>query len=64
MNNKFGADRRYRQAREPFWRGTDGDGPLLSPDQEFETSGNYREPREPEPKKKPKVEPKPAQKSG
>jgi len=47
MNNKFGSDRRYREEREPFWRGTEGDRALRSPDQEFETSGNYREPREP-----------------
>jgi hypothetical protein len=44
MNNKFGSDGRYRVAREPFWRGTEGDRTFVSPDQEFETSGNYREP--------------------
>lgn len=44
MNNKFGPGRDYREAHEPFWRGTDEDRVLRSPDQEFETSGNYREP--------------------
>jgi len=39
--------RRSREGREPFWRGIDEDRALRSPDQEFETSGNYREPREP-----------------
>ena len=39
--------RRSREAREPFWRGIDEDRALRSPDQQFETSGNYREPREP-----------------
>ena len=49
MNNKFGRDdRRGREAREQFWRGIDEDRALRSPDQEFETSGNYREPREPD----------------
>jgi hypothetical protein len=61
MNNKFGRDGRYREdrfrsdqdyrrdreAREPFWRGIDEDRGLRSPDQEFETSGPYRQPREP-----------------
>jgi hypothetical protein len=60
MNNKFGRDDRYRhdpyrgesyrrdrEAREPFWRGIDEDRGLRSPDQEFETSGPYRQPREP-----------------
>jgi hypothetical protein len=60
MNNKFGRDGRYREdryregdfyrdreARERFWRGVDEDRGLRSPDQEFETSGPYREPREP-----------------
>jgi hypothetical protein len=60
MNNKFGRDNSYRnegyrgedfprdrERREPFWRGTEGDRAQRSPDQEFETSGNYREPREP-----------------
>lgn len=59
MNNKFGRDRRYRDAgyryqeprrdrdvREPFWRGFEDDGAVRSPDQEFETSGPYRQPRE------------------
>lgn len=44
MNNKFGPDGGYRRTREPFWRGTGGDAVLRSPDQELETSGNYREP--------------------
>jgi hypothetical protein len=44
MNNKFGPDGRYHEAREPFWRGAEGDRTLRSPDREFETSGNYREP--------------------
>lgn len=44
MNNKFGTDRRYRETREPFWRGSEADRALRSPDQEFETSSNYREP--------------------
>jgi len=35
MNNKFGRDRRYMNDRE------------RSPDEEFETSSNYRQPREP-----------------
>ncbi|HYP88288.1 MAG TPA: BON domain-containing protein [Polyangiaceae bacterium] len=48
MNNKFGTGRRYVEQREPFWRGTAGDPALLSPDQEFETSGNYRQPGEPD----------------
>jgi len=39
--------RRSREGREPFWRGIDEDRVLRSPDQQFETSGNYREPREP-----------------
>ncbi len=43
MNNKFAGDS-YREQREPFWRGTEGDRALRSPDQEFETSGNYRQP--------------------
>lgn len=60
MNNKFGRDRRYRddryrnddfgrdrEAREPFWRGIDEDRGMRAPDQEFETSGPYRQPREP-----------------
>lgn len=60
MNNKFGRDVRYRddrsrpddfhrdrEARERFWRSVDEDRGLRSPDQEFETSGPYREPREP-----------------
>ena len=60
MNNKFGRDRyrddfyrsseeyrRDRDAREPFWRGIDEDRGLKSPDQEFETSSPYRQPREP-----------------
>src|ERR1041384_7705539 len=59
MNDKFGRDERYRaerymsdefrrrrHEREPFWRGIDEDRIVRSPDQEFETSGNYREPRE------------------
>ena len=44
MNNKLGMGDGQRQAREPFWRGTEADRTLRSPDQEFETSGNYREP--------------------
>lgn len=44
MNNKFGESGRYSQAREPFWRGIEEDRILRSPDQEFETSANYREP--------------------
>jgi hypothetical protein len=60
MNNKFGRDRRYRDAgyryedsrrdrdaREPFWRGFEEEQVWRSPDQEFETSGPYRQPREP-----------------
>jgi len=55
MNNKFGRDDRYRDeeirrdrnAREPYWRGSDEDRAIRSPDQEFETSGPYRQPREP-----------------
>ena len=59
MTNKFGRDDRYRddryrgeeyrrdrEAREPFWRGIDEDRGLRSPDQEFETSANYRQPGE------------------
>ena len=56
MNDKFGRDdrnryrgedyRRDREAREPFWRGIDEDRGLKSPDQEFETSGPYRQPPE------------------
>jgi len=41
------AFRRSREGREPFWRGIDEDRALRSPDQQFETSDNYREPREP-----------------
>jgi hypothetical protein len=58
MNNKFGREggyredrfrnnpeyQREREARENFWRDVDDDRALRSPDQEFETSGNYREP--------------------
>jgi len=44
MNNKFGPGGRYREAREPFWRGSECDRTLRSPDQEFETSANYRQP--------------------
>ena len=55
MNNKFGRDDRYRDdefrrernAREPFWRSSEGDRAIRSPDEEFETSGPYRQPREP-----------------
>jgi hypothetical protein len=55
MNNKFGRDNRYRDdqfrrdrnPREPFWRSSEGDWPITSPDEEFETSGPYRQPREP-----------------
>jgi len=39
--------RRSREDREPVWRGLAEDRGLRSPDQEFGTSGNYREPREP-----------------
>jgi len=46
MNNKFGTNGSYREAREPFWRCVDSDRTLRSPDQEFETSTNYREPRD------------------
>jgi hypothetical protein len=44
MNNKFGRDRQYRDVREPSWRGSAEDRTFRSPDQEFETSRNYREP--------------------
>ena len=49
MNNKFGRDERQRDRRagEPFGRSFDEDRGLRSPDQEFETSGPYRQPREP-----------------
>jgi osmotically-inducible protein OsmY len=47
MNNKFGSNGQYRDVREPFWRGTAGDRALQSPDQQFETSTNYREPTDP-----------------
>lgn len=56
-NNKFGRDERSggyrhrnedyprgRDAREPYWRGSDEDRGWRSPDQEFESSANYREP--------------------
>jgi len=44
MTNKLGTTCSARDAREPFWRGTEADRALLSPDQEFETSGHYRQP--------------------
>jgi len=54
MNNKFGRDprqrgefRRDRRAGEPPGRSFDDDRRFRSPDQEFETSGPYRQPREP-----------------
>lgn len=61
MNDKFGRDGRYREdrfgrehdyrrereARENSFRHFDEDRALRSPDQEFETSGNYRQPSEP-----------------
>ncbi len=53
MNNKLGRDDRYqdefrrdRRAGEPVGR-SDEDRGLRSPDREFETSGPYRQPREP-----------------
>jgi len=62
MNDKFGRGGRYREdtprrdpyARDPYrereeqrdWRLRDSDRVLRSPDQEFETSTNYREPNE------------------
>lgn len=53
MNNKFGRDERQRgefrrRAGEPFGRSFDDDRRFRSPDQEFETSGPYRQPREPD----------------
>lgn len=61
MNDKFGRDGRYgenhfrndneyrreREAREESYRHFDGDRVLRSPEQEFETSGSYRQPRDP-----------------
>ena len=60
MNKNFGRDGRYRddryapedfhrerEARERYWRRVDDDSAVRSPDQEFETSGPYRQPREP-----------------
>lgn len=61
MNDKFGRrgggyrddrfrnDPQYTRSREAdggFWERGDEDRVLRSPDQEFETSGNYRQPRE------------------
>jgi len=58
MNDKFGRDGRYREDashRDPYgrdreehrtWRLRESDRTLRSPDQEFETSTNYREPVE------------------
>lgn len=46
MNDKPGAESGAHRRREPFWRAVDADRTLRSPDQEFETSGNYREPPE------------------
>jgi len=58
MNDRFGRDGRYREdtlRRDPYardreerrdWRLRDSDRVLRSPDQEFETSTNYREPNE------------------
>jgi hypothetical protein len=48
MNHKFPIDRRFgreREAGEPLWR-VDEDRALQSPDQEFETSAPYSEPRD------------------
>lgn len=55
MNHRFGRehddrfrnDPRYTRSREPeggFWERGDEDRTLRSPDQEFETSGSYRQP--------------------
>jgi osmotically-inducible protein OsmY len=56
MNNKFGRDSRYREDRirhddnyrgsssRNDWRDPDQDRGLRGPDQEFETSGAYRQP--------------------
>lgn len=58
MNDRYGRDGRYREngfRRDPYardrddqrdFRLRDSDRVLRSPDQEFETSGNYREPYE------------------
>lgn len=58
MNDKFGRDGRYRDSalrRDPYardredqrdWRLRESDRVARSPDQEFETSPNYREPNE------------------
>jgi BON domain len=57
MNHRFGRehddrfrnDPRYTRSREPdggFWERGDEDRTLRSPDQEFETSGSYRQPAE------------------
>ncbi|MDF3064935.1 MAG: transport-associated protein [Polyangiaceae bacterium] len=48
-NDRFRNDPQYTRSREPdggFWERGEEDRALRSPDQEFETSGNYRQPQE------------------
>ena len=48
-NDRFRNDPQYTRSREAdggFWEHGDDDRALRSPDQQFETSGNYRQPRE------------------
>lgn len=48
-DDRFRNDPQYTRSREPeggFWQHGEEDRVARSPDQEFETSGNYREPRD------------------